>query len=152
MSDALQKAKDGLQVADVYLHDMTAHCYGDFEPKYYPELEALEVGSKHFVKKAEITELDDQKVLRVFVNLGVRWTEPSPESEELGLKAQIEAEFIAEYVMNEDLDKEAIDAFALNNASYHVWPYWRELLMSQFARMHLPRLALPTIQLAKNKS
>lgn len=149
MTDALQKAKDALQITDVYLRDMTAHCYGDFEPKYDPNLETLDIASKHFVEKVDVVELDAKKLMRVFINLGVRWIDPIAESEELGLKAQIEAVFVVEYFMTEDLAKESMDAFALQNASYHVWPYWRELLMNQAARMHLPRVALPTIQLAK---
>ncbi|MGE4502566.1 MAG: preprotein translocase subunit SecB [Thiomicrospira sp.] len=149
MTDALQKAKDTLQITDVYVRDMTAHCYGDFEPKYYPNLETLDIASKHFVEKVDVVELDAKKFMRVFINLGVRWVDPTANSEELGLKAQIEAVFVVEYFMTEELVKESIDAFALSNASYHVWPYWRELLMNQAARMHLPRIALPTIQLAK---
>ncbi|AHF01835.1 Preprotein translocase subunit SecB [Thiomicrospira aerophila AL3] len=149
MTDALQKAKDALQITDVYVRDMTAHCYGDFEPKYYPNLETLDIASKHFVEKVDVVELDAKKFMRVFINLGVRWVDPTANSEELGLKAQIEAVFVVEYFMAEELKKESIDAFALQNASYHVWPYWRELLMNQAARMHLPRVALPTIQLAK---
>lgn len=149
MTDALQKAKDALQITDVYVRDMTAHCYGDFEPKYYPNLETLDIASKHFVEKVDVVELDAKKFMRVFINLGVRWVDPTANSEELGLKAQIETVFVVEYFMTEELKKESIDAFALQNASYHVWPYWRELLMNQAARMHLPRIALPTIQLAK---
>ena len=62
----------------------------------------------------------------------------------------IEAEFVAEYAMGEQLEKDCLDEFALRNASYHVWPYWRELLMSQCTRMHLPRLVMPTTQVAQN--
>lgn len=62
----------------------------------------------------------------------------------------IEADFIAEYKMTETLSKEEIDAFAKNNVSYHIWPYWRELLTNQTSRMHLPKVVLQTIQLAQN--
>jgi hypothetical protein len=52
--------------------------------------------------------------------------------------------------MSAKLKKDCLNEFALRNASYHVWPYWRELLMSQCARMHLPRLVMPTMQVAQN--
>jgi hypothetical protein len=65
--------------------------------------------------------------------------------------AFIEATFVAEYSLNGKPEKEALDAFALKNASYHIWPYWREFLMSQSMRMNLPKIALPTVQFAVNK-
>lgn len=50
----------------------------------------------------------------------------SPEDEnDPDIKAFVEADFIAEYQLTAELEQEAIDAFALKNASYHVWPYWR---------------------------
>lgn len=67
------------------------------------------------------------------------------------VKALIEAEFIAEYTMKQTLGKASLDEFSLKNVSYHVWPYWRELISSQCDRMHLPRAVLPTVQLAHNR-
>jgi len=64
----------------------------------------------------------------------------------------IEAEFIAEYQMTDTtLEQSCIDEFSLKNVSYHIWPYWRELLGNQCARMYLPKLILPTVQLAHNR-
>ena len=106
----------------------------------------------HAVKQATVAALDDEsQLLRVFVRLGVRWVDPEEENEALSVKAVIEAEFIAEYQMTATLEQACIDEFCLKNASYHVWPYWRELLSNQCARMHLPRLMLPAVQLAHNR-
>lgn len=152
ISPALQKAIDCLQIQDIYLRDFTARCVGDFDPKYNADFESYAVQIKHYVKQAMVVRVDDQReLLRVFVDLGARWVDEKIKEEEKAVKAFIEAEFIAEYALKESLDKASIDEFSLKNASYHIWPYWRELLASQCARMHFPGVVLPTVQLAQNR-
>ena len=151
-SENLQKAIDSLSIQDVYLRDQVASCIGDFEAKYSPDIENLTVQHMHIVKQSRVFEIEeDGQLLSILVRLGVRWIDPDIEGEDLAIRAMIEAEFVADYQMTIELDKECIDEFALKNASYHVWPYWRELLSSQCARMHLPRLILPTVQFAQNR-
>lgn len=58
---------------------------------------------------------------------------------------------VAEYRMSEDPGKESLKEFALRNASYHIWPYWREYLMGQCLRMNLPKVILPAVQFAQNR-
>lgn len=60
--------------------------------------------------------------------------------------ARIEATMVGEYHTPEDPGKEALDVFAAGNAGYHVWPFWREYLVSQSERMRLPRAFVPTVQ------
>ncbi|NKC13645.1 MAG: preprotein translocase subunit SecB [Gammaproteobacteria bacterium] len=152
ISADLQKAIDNLNIQDVYVRDQIASCSAEFDPKYDPDIERLNVQQMHLVKQANVIEFDDQnRLLRVFVRLGARWVDQSEKSEELSVKALIEAEFTAEYEMTELLEEASIDEFCLKNVSYHVWPYWRELLSNQCARMHLPRLVLPTVQFAQNR-
>ncbi|GLR64671.1 protein-export chaperone SecB [Marinospirillum insulare] len=142
----MQKAKDSLKIQDIYLHKLTAECLGDFEPKYDPKLNTYKIQTMHLVEKSQLMQVDDEKILKVSVSLGVRWFDSEAEE----VKALIEADFIAEYKMTETLSKKEIDAFAKNNVSYHIWPYWRELLTNQTNRMHLPKVVLQTIQLAQN--
>lgn len=154
ISSELQKAIDNLQIRDVYLRNLQSECADDFDPKY-ADYENISVQMKHGVKKTELGTLNDQEeILRVHVELGVRWLESaSPEAQDSpSVCAFIEAEFVAEYSLKDSLETECIDEFALKNASYHIWPYWRELLMSQCLRMHLPKLVLPAMQLAHSKS
>jgi len=151
ISVALQKAIDNLQIQDVYLRDLLAHCQPDFDPKYNVNIEGLAVQLKHFVKQSMLVAVDDQEMLRVFVELGARWLDEKEQDEAKAVKVLIEAEFVAEYLLKETLDKASIDEFSLKNASYHIWPYWRELLTNQCARMRLPCVTVPTIQLADNR-
>jgi len=148
----LQKAIDSLSIQDVYVRDQIAHCQNDFDPKYAPEIGKLTVQQMHVVRESNIVELNDHaRLLRVFVRLGARWVDPTVESEELSVRAIIEAEFVAEYRMEEELEQACIDEFSLKNTSYHIWPYWRELLSNHCLRMHLPKLILPTLQLAHHR-
>ena len=104
------------------------------------------------LREAQIAQLDEtQWLVRVFIELGVRLVDSRTEQEDESVRAYIEAEYVAEYTVDEELEQACIDEFALKNASYHVWPYWREFLMSQCGRMHLPRLMLPTMQLAHHR-
>jgi len=148
----LQKAIDALQIQDVYLRDSLARCFGDFDPKYCADYSKLTVQFLHVVKQSVVMEEDgDGRLLRVFVDMGARWAELSEPNEELSVRALIEATFVAEYRMTGELEQACIDEFSLKNASYHVYPYWRELLTNQCTRMHLPRLILPAVQLAHNR-
>ncbi|HKM37507.1 MAG TPA: hypothetical protein VJY83_07725 [Thiopseudomonas sp.] len=152
----MQKAKDSLKIQDIYLHKLVAECLDDFEPKYDPKLNAYKVQTMRFVEKSQLMQVDGEKILKVSVSLGVRWIEPDTEKKsvtpaaEKQVKAFIEADFIAEYKMTAALTQKEIDAFAMSHASYHIWPYWRELLTNQTSRMYLPRVVLPTLQLAQN--
>lgn len=152
INNNLQKAIDSLQIKDIYQRDLVARCIGDFDPKYGADISSLSIQTKHWVKQSTVVELDGgDRLLRVSVDLGVRWVDESESNENASIKALIEAEFIAEYAMSSDLEQECIDEFSLKNVSYHVWPYWRELLGSQCNRMNLPRVVLPVVQLAENR-
>jgi len=99
-------------------------------------------------------------MLRVFIELGVRFVPAAnsgkeSEQEQAGdsdTLAQIEATYIAEYISDEDPGNEAIKAFAARNASFHVWPYWREFITSQCNRMNLPRINLPLHTFGRQES
>lgn len=151
ISAALQKAIDCLQIQDVYLRDFAAHCNGDFDPKYTTNFDALVVQSKHFVKQSMVVKVNEQQLLRILVTVGARWVDDKLLDEAAAVKVAIEAEFVAEYAFQGALEKSSIDEFSLKNVSYHIWPYWRELLSSQCDRMHLPKIVWPMVQLAHNR-
>src|SRR5262249_25353872 len=60
----------------------------------------------------------------------------------------IEAIFVLVYTCH-DLDRiprENLDAFANTNALFHVWPYWRELVMTTTARMRIEPIVIPVFR------
>ena len=159
MNKALQKAIDCLKIQDVYLYSTIASISDGFEPKYDTDIENLQIQFKHVVTHSDVLALDEDgkktQIFRVFIELGARWVLPpknvEENSDESGYKAMVEGRMVAEYKMQEDPGPEALKEFALKNASYHIWPYWREYLVSQCMRMNLPKAVLPAVQLAKNK-
>jgi len=165
ISNELQRAIDHLKIRDVYLSDLTATFVDDFNPKYYAEIDDLTLEFLHIVKRSVLFDAsDDLQLVQISIRLGTRWADRGDpkhdessegdsgnDKEDTDIKAIIEAEYIAEYELNEQLDRKCIDEYALKNASFHVWPYWRELLASQCARMNLPKVVLPTVQFASNR-
>lgn len=148
----LQKAIDNLRIHDVYLVSSIAQCFNGFEPKYDPNTEELDTQTKHLVKETQIVKINDTNLLaRIFIEFGISFIDSKVNNEKESIRACVEAVFVVEYTLNQELEQVCIDEYALKNASFHVWAYWREFLMNQCNRMYLPRLVLPTMQLAHNR-
>lgn len=152
ISKTLQSAIDSLEIRDIYVRALEARCLAGFEPKYFQGYDSLTLQIKHIVNKAEIVRLNsDGELLRVFIELGVRWVDESVKDESQSVKAFVEAEFVAEYALKEKITQECVNEFAQKNVSYHVWPFWREVLASQCSKMYLPKVVLPTMQLSHHR-
>ena len=163
MTPELQKAIDCLQVSDISLHSCNLSLAEGFDPKYSDEVNELQLKFRHLVARSETLTFENDEdqplcLFRVFIVVGTRWvtedgSDDHAESDgQDDVKASIEATFVAEYRFTENPGKEALEAFALKNASYHVWPYWREYLMNQAMRMNLPKVALPVVQFVGNQN
>ena len=151
----LQQAIDALVIQDVYFRASEARLEDDFDPRHDPDMGSLSIEYKHLVTHSRILTLEDEEkseqLFQVFIDLGTRWVLPAgDEADEPQVRAHIEATLVAEYRMKSDPGSEALQAFALQNASFHAWPYWREFLSSQCLRMNLPKLVLPARQFAFN--
>ena len=160
MSELLQSAIDNLSIEDVFLRKSLISIKDDFDPKYNRDLDSLDMQFKHLVRKHEVLKLENEsqelQVFRVHVELGARWVyvadNVKDQSDGADIFARIEATMVAEYRMLSNPGQEALEIFALCNVSYHVWPYWREYLMSQAMRMNFPKTVLPIVQFATNSS
>lgn len=158
MNEHLQRAIDTLSIQDVFVRSSVLSIENDFDPKFNCDLDSLGVQFKHLVRKHEVLKLENDgeslQVFRVHIELGARWVcadESSKKDEnDLAVVAFIETTMVAEYLMQDHPGSEALEIFALRNASYHVWPYWREYLMNQAMRMNLPKTVLPAVQFAAN--
>lgn len=157
MDTALQKAIDSLQIQDVALRASVAELSDGFEPRYAFEADPLRIEFKHGVVRTLVIELSDgldgeQQLFRVFIEFGARWVAVGSQdsASEPDVRARIECVMTADYVMREHPGDEALKAFSMRNASYHVWPYWREFLASQCQRMNLPKVMLPAVQFVAN--
>lgn len=155
--DLLRTAQHALRIDDVALRESQTRLADDYEPKY--DNGPAEIQYRCATQRSELIELsneDDQhrKVFRVFVDLGIRWVRPvEPEKDKVrdgdeskadpSVLARIEATFVAEYVVTEEVLQDALNEFALHNAPWHVWPFWREYVASQCGRMNLTKVAMP---------
>ena len=159
MSDALQLAIDALTIEDVSIRSVTAKMADGYDPKFDPDAEHLDVQLKHVVGSFELVDVGSEEqsveLLRVFIDLGVRWVrhavpvagkDPDDLADSANKVAAIEAVVIADYSMEQNPGEDALKQFAHQNASFHVWPYWREFVSNQCLRMNLPKLVLPTRQ------
>lgn len=154
----LRKAIDALSFNDVYLHNSRSFLKEDFDPKFRDDVGDMILAHRHVVERSQLLEFseDSQNLFRVYIELGLRWMYEKEEKDgtekafESNSAAAIEATYVVEYKLSAQVDQEALGEFALNNASYHVWPYWREYLMNQCVRMNLPKVPLPMKQVANN--
>ncbi|MEW6766278.1 MAG: preprotein translocase subunit SecB [Pseudomonadota bacterium] len=153
MRDLIQQAIKSLEIQDVSLLTSRAFLAKGFEPKYDSEVPELVIQFKHIVSRSHVMDLEsdqgDERFFRVVIELGARWVKEQ-ESGDVDVKAIIEAEMMAEYLLKQDPGPDALKAFALKNASVHVWPYWREFLSSHCTRMNLPKVTIPAVQFAMN--
>ncbi len=160
--EVLQRAKNGLQIEDVYQVLSSSHLAEGFDPKFDTRVNQLDLQLKHLVRRSYLIESQQEEktvlLFRVEIILGARFVfnEKAEQLEDkASMVAQIEATYMADYKITDmrlRIDNEALDCFAVNNASYHVWPYWREFVSNQAQRMNLPKVILPVMQLAANRA
>lgn len=146
-SNSLKLAQEGLQFEDIFQKSVEANISNNFEPKYALQENEQEIGVqfKHAVLNSLILKIksaaeQNKTIFRVNIAVGIRYIKESDPV------AQIEAKYSVDYLLVDEklLDnKEALNEFALKNASYHLWPFWREFAMSQAQRMNLPSVPLP---------
>lgn len=152
VSSNFQKAKDSLQSHDIYIKNTHCFTHNDFDPKR-TDFDNLVYQFMHVVRGSEVFGVQDEDgseehFFKVFVDVGCRFIkEEDKENKNSEPVAQIEASFCAEYQMlDKEIDEDSLKVFALQNVSYHVWPFWREHLMNMCNRLNLPKVALPTMQ------
>lgn len=151
-SENFQKVKDCLKPQDIFLKACNSFTDRDFDPRL-EDVDNLVYQFAHVVKDSEVTSILEDGIethfYRVYIDLGCRFIlEEELQKKEPIVSATIEAQFCAEYLMaDKELDEEALKFYALHNASYHVWPYWREYLMNMCNRFNLPKIPVPTMQI-----
>ena len=146
IQNPLQTAMASLSVFDIYCLEGRFQSTPNFKFEDFADIKAQ---TRNEVKQAMVMQLDNgQKMLRVQMDVAVRWLA----KDEITEKALVEAVFAAEYLFSGVLEKASIDAFALNVFPHHVWPYWREYVASQSTRMSLPKLTLPAMVPGENAS
>lgn len=158
--DLLRAAQESLQITDVALRQSRCELVDRFEPKYEHcefDVQFMQRTARSQVLEAKDGDDKEHKLFQVFVDFGIRWVRRPPKVRsgkrakhhakpadgEIDVLGVIEATFVAEYEMTKAVAQPALDEFALHNAPWHVWPYWREYLSSQSMRLNLPKVTMP---------
>lgn len=159
--ELLKQAQRRLRIRDVYQVEAHAKAAPGYDPGQGSGDENPAFQTKHLVRQSIVLEpVGDEAspdLFRVYIELGVRWKsngDASNEEDDLGNEeswSEIGATYVAEYEIHQDLEPDALTMFALHNASYHVWPYFREFVASQCQRMNFPKLVMPMMRLAANR-
>lgn len=156
-TDLIKNAVACLKLQDVYLLNTTSSSAGILIA------EDLEVQLKNGVAQVELLKNpadSSQDIVDFHIFSGMRFIQteelldPKAESDQDNKPvAEIEAVFVARYLVNPDakVASEELQEFGQFNATYHVWPYWREFASSLSMRLRLPVVTLPMRPLLDQK-
>ncbi|WP_285410080.1 hypothetical protein [Pseudomonas sp. FR229a] len=160
--EALQRAIASLKFVDIFINESTSKLAEGFDPKFDVRSESLIFQTKNLVTSSAVIEGGEDEdsfiLFRVTSELGIRIfckDDKVTDTDEPDVLAMIEATMHADYEISDKSiteDQPALDEFALNNVSYHVWPYWREYVTSQLMRMNMPKVILPMFLRPSNQN
>jgi hypothetical protein len=149
-----------LHIANVYMRGMETVVDEEFD--IFSAQEELEVRHQLSPISSSLieygnTEQPDQKMRLFRVHLRgellmVRPMNGDPhQPEPSDIRLRLVAQYASDYRVTKlgEIPQVALDEFALKNAAFHVWPYWREYIQSTLARMQLPPFSLPMYQVPK---
>jgi hypothetical protein len=148
----IRAATPNLKLRSIVLHSSL------FERPTSPDSDEVEVVQQHRreISYASGHEMEgDTRIdlLQVRVLLGTRVVadpgEPGDEEarqeadQEGPVYFRVEAEFMAEYRILDEVAPEALRAFAEFNAVHNIWPFWRQHVFDIVQRGELPKLEVP---------
>ena len=149
----IRSASKKLSLLDIILHKSNFSQSEDFEPLVFSGgFSQQSLIDYSAVELAFNGESDHQKILRVFVELGVRAIPKKEESEEetnsetnknLEPLFTVEATYRAEYIIIKELSNEEVKEFTQYNAVHNIWPFWRMHVFSTLKQANLPTLNIP---------
>lgn len=100
--------------------------------------------SVRYTKTSHTVEGEEQPSLQVLVSLGTRVVEVGTEDEdEAALLFKIEADYLVEYRIKEDISDDAAKAFAHFNGVHNVWPFWRQHVFNVVEQGRLTHIEVP---------
>ena len=106
------------------------------------DLKELQVQEKHDIKVIE--EKPVTRNFGVLHQFGFRCVRDS-DDDGPEVVVQIQADYLLKYQLKNrrGISKKEVRSFSEINTIVHIWPYWREYVQSQTARMGLPSIIMP---------
>lgn len=97
-----------------------------------------------YTKATREIEGEEQPFLQVLVSLGTRVVEAgAEEDDEANLLFMIEADYLVEYRIKDEISDDAAKAFAHFNGVHNVWPFWRQHVFNVVEQGRLPHIEVP---------
>ena len=153
MDKELQSAIDVLSIDAISIRSSHARLADSFDPKFDRDSNAITVNVQSRVDKYGVflsNEEPEKLYLSVLVDFKVSLARSKSEDEDTDGEPEdigsIKATFAAYYLMADRPGDEALEKFAVQNAAFHIWPYWREYLANQCIRMNLAPIMVPMRQ------
>ncbi len=140
----LQEAMSAIDLQDIYLYSSQVTRSQDISENDYPDKmfqqNKLQIDGERLELKDE-NEIKGPELIKAKVHFGARYvTENTEHLEEL---SEIQATFIALYVINADVSESAVSEFIKYNVIHNVWPFWREFALRTSIEARLPKLVIP---------
>lgn len=151
--DLIKEASECLAIQDVRLNNSNISVADTFDP-LFPAYDSLNIQFRHGIKSHRVNEVSasgedgpiSQKLVLYTYACGIRVVPPVLGADVL---SEIEADFVAYYLIVKEISDDAIKQFGIYNVGYHVWPYWREYVSSVATRLRLPPLTIPMYTIPK---
>jgi len=162
----INRAAVALSIQGVFLHNSSLTIKSGFIPQF-PEAELALIpqyraGPSDECNIIAATRSDDGnnfKTVTFFFVAGVRLIdqrllealENQPDTEADAVYVEITAKFAIHYRLADGEDEDGLNTafseFGQFNVGYHVWPYWREYVLSTCTRIGIPPIPIPMYQL-----
>ena len=144
--ELLAKAITALRLRDVMLNRCSFKRPNP-PPADYEQVEVRQLSKRavNYVLGDVPAEGDEKegtiKLLQVIVALGIRII--GIHEKKRSIYFEIEADFLVEYDVKNDISDAAIKAFAEFNSVHNVWPFWRQHVFDTVSRGRLPNIEIP---------
>lgn len=135
-------AQKALKLRDIKLYSCALH-QNEHSSDQLKSL--LKEQLKHGIRYAQAKKKLGEKeivVLLVHVDLGIR-VGVEDEKKEFAPIFTIEASYLVEYQIKEDVSDDALAAFSKYNVVHNVWPFWRQHVFDAVSRARLPHTSIP---------
>jgi len=158
MNKALNEAIKNLSIVIVTLQESSVSLHEEIDCDEIPDISSVRQSFRNVrrIREASFSAVDGDETEKEFYEynflygVGVRLikerdsdAETEKESSNVEPIVEITATFNVRYTSAAKLSQEAIMAFSENNVGYHVWPYWREFVQTNCARMNIPLFEMP---------
>lgn len=143
---AIQRVIAACQITDIYQRGLRVEVSPAFEATRPPAASEIQFRIHADTIERRQYEGDGEPVaaLRFNTELGVRLVEPAAVEGEGAILAEIVVQYAAESRLRTECPEgDALKEFHQHNVTFHLWPYFRELVQEMCNRHRLPLIVLP---------